>query len=333
MNKWMIDVPVLLIFFVRQNELRKVFDSIKKAKPSTLLLWQDGPRTGREDDMVNIKACREIVENIDWDCTVYRQYHDKNMGCDPSTFLAQKWAFTMVDKCIILEDDRVPDPSFYLYCKELLDKYENDERISHICGTNLLGNESGVNSCDADYFFASRGSTTWASWRRVAEQWDEGYSYLTNQYVQQCLKSTLDKRTYKQLHNIAVRHKKSGKQYWETILGMSCILNHQVAIIPRGNLVCDIGLTENSTHALADRSILSNKEKSIFDMETYPMPFPMRHPKYIIIDGVYEERVKKIFGESKMLVRTYRMLMRVVQYIRYGRYDRIRTGLNSRLKR
>ena len=98
-----IDVAVLITFFVRPDTLQKVFDSVREARPSTLLLWQDGPRLNRPDDLINIEKCREIVENIDWECTVYRNYHSDNMGCDPSTFLAQKWAFGLVDKCIITE--------------------------------------------------------------------------------------------------------------------------------------------------------------------------------------------------------------------------------------
>ena len=123
MKPWNIDVAVLIIFFVRDDTLKKVFESVKAARPSKLLLWQDGPRENRPDDIQGIQKCRKIVEDIDWDCEVYKNYHDQNMGCDPSTFYADKWAFSLVDKCIILEDDQAPVQSFYPYCKELLDKY------------------------------------------------------------------------------------------------------------------------------------------------------------------------------------------------------------------
>ena len=115
MKTYKIDVPVLIIFFVRDEVLQKVFDSVRQARPSTLLLWQDGPRKDVPSDYEGIERCRKIVENIDWDCQVYTNYHTENMGCDPSTFLAQKWAFSIVDKCIIMEDDRVPSQSFYMF--------------------------------------------------------------------------------------------------------------------------------------------------------------------------------------------------------------------------
>lgn len=138
MKNYLIDVPVLIIFFTRPDTLAKVFNSVKEARPSKLLLWQDGPRD--EKDMPGIEACRKIFDGIDWECEVHSNYHTENMGCDPSTFRAQKWAFSIVNKCIVLEDDMVPSLSFYTYCKELLDRYENDERINHICGVNHLEN-------------------------------------------------------------------------------------------------------------------------------------------------------------------------------------------------
>lgn len=48
MKNYQIDVPVLVIFFARPDTLEKVFESIKEARPSKLLLWQDGPRNEKD---------------------------------------------------------------------------------------------------------------------------------------------------------------------------------------------------------------------------------------------------------------------------------------------
>ena len=106
---WAIDVAVLCIFFVRDECFAKVFAAVKQARPRVLLLWQDGPRENRPNDQIGIQKCREIAEDIDWDCEVHRFYNEKNYGCDPSTFYSHKWAFSIVDKCIVLEDDLVAE--------------------------------------------------------------------------------------------------------------------------------------------------------------------------------------------------------------------------------
>ena len=126
----MVNVPVLILFFNRPDALKSVFEQVRKAQPTTLFLYQDGPRG--EHDLPGIEGCRKVVENVDWPCEVHRLYQEKNYGCDPSEYLSQKWAFSHVDKCIVLEDDSIPSLSFFTFCKEMLDRYEHDTRISMI---------------------------------------------------------------------------------------------------------------------------------------------------------------------------------------------------------
>ena len=112
------DIAVLLLFFNRVDTFQQVFEEVRKARPSKLFLYQDGPRGER--DMAGIEACRQVVadENIDWECEVHRKYLTKNQGCDPSGYLSHQWAFSLADKVIVLEDDVVPSQSFFLSAKK-----------------------------------------------------------------------------------------------------------------------------------------------------------------------------------------------------------------------
>ena len=101
-----LDISVLILFFNRADVLEQVFAEVRKARPARLFLYQDGARGER--DVPGIMACREVVSQIDWPCEVHRLYQEKNYGCDPSEFISQKWAFSLTDKCIVLEDDDVP---------------------------------------------------------------------------------------------------------------------------------------------------------------------------------------------------------------------------------
>ena len=105
MKPALVDVSVLILFFNRPKLLAQVFEQVKKARPARLFLYQDGPRGER--DMPGIEACRKVVADIDWECEVHHNYQEKNYGCDPSEYMAQKWAFSLSDKCIVLEDDDV----------------------------------------------------------------------------------------------------------------------------------------------------------------------------------------------------------------------------------
>ena len=172
------DIAVLLLFFTRSDTFQLVFEAVRQARPSKLLLYQDGPRGPQ--DMAGIEACRSIVsdENIDWECEVHRRYLDHNEGCDPSGFRSHQWAFSLADKVMVLEDDVVPSLSFFPFCKEMLDKYEHDERISMVAGFNI---DEISPDCEDSYFFTSAFSIWgWASWRRVAQRWDPTYAFMHN---------------------------------------------------------------------------------------------------------------------------------------------------------
>ena len=304
-KSWKIDVPVLLIFFARSQCLEKVFESVREARPSTLLLWQDGPREGREDDIENIEKCRKIVENIDWECTVYRKYNEKNFGCDPSIFYAYNWAFEHVDRCIFLEDDQVPCQSFYPYCKELLDKYENDTRISHICGYNYT---EIAPDCEADYLFSPNGSGAWATWRRVVDMWKGDYSFLKDEESIKFIRARYGHLAQSVLGN-AFRHRDTGKEYWESIIGSNCLFNSQLAIIPKYNLVTNVGLTQNSTHSNATKKYLPKVTQRLFDMKTYEYEFPLKHPEHIIINESYFKKVHIIMGTGHPFRKKWRRLV------------------------
>ena len=157
------DIAVLLLFFTRNDTFQKVFDEVRKARPSKLFLFQDGPRGER--DMPGIEACRQIAsdENIDWECEVHRNYQEKNLGCMIAGHTSHKWAFSLADKCMVIEDDVVPSQSFFPFCKEMLDRYEHDERITMISGFNI---DEVTPDIPYDYFYTSSFCIWgWASWR------------------------------------------------------------------------------------------------------------------------------------------------------------------------
>ena len=310
-----IDVPVLIIFFARSSTLERVFASVKTARPSKLLLWQDGPREGRPDDIEGIKKCGEIVENIDWECEVYRNYNECNWGCDPSTFYSHKWAFSIVDNCIILEDDMVPSQSYYRFCKELLDKYEFDERVNHICGVNPLGVHE---DCPADYFFAYNGTGGWASWRRVAQGWDEEYSFLDKEYYLKNLKNCRGS-LFNQSLSTALQRRQTGKAYWESILGFNCMLNNRLVIISKKNLIENIGVTEGATHG-SDLRLLDKATRSIFLQKAQDIAFPLKNQEYVVPDESYVKKYYRLMGVGHPWLRFFRNCEYIMNCIRYGQF-------------
>ena len=316
-----IDVPVLITFFVRPDTLQKVFDSVKQARPSVLLLWQDGPRANRADDLENVIKCRKIVEDIDWECIVYKNYNESNYGCDPSTFLAQKWAFSLVDKCIILEDDRVPRLNhFILIVKNYLINMNLMIGliifVVQICWKITKIANMIISLHKLDLPLGLLGDV-------LRKGWDETYTYLQDKYAMDCLKNSLNPALYKVIKDHASTHEKEGKQYWETILGMDCLLNNRLVIIPKKNMVVDLGLTENSTHAVANPKLLPKFARKMFYMKSYDVNFPLKHPKYIIKDNMYYNTILSNAGIGRPFISFVRKIEYLLRCLCYGEFGRI----------
>ena len=281
---------ILIIFFNNLDRFKAVFEMVKKARPANLFLYQDGPRN--ESDFKNIAEIRKYInDSIDWECNVYKKYQEKNYGCDPSEFISQKWAFSIVDKCIVLEDDDVPSMSFFRFCWDLLIKYENDERISIICGMNNLDTfnlESGK-----DYFFTSSGCIWgWASWKRVIDSWDSNYSWLDDPEKLKAIRPYFSNtKKYNNFIKLSKKRRESGIEYYETILGVSQMLNHQLNIVPTLNLISNIGII-GGVHTTNNSNTIPKKMRSLYYKKTFEIQFPLRHPDTIYDNLDYKRKLQ-----------------------------------------
>jgi len=120
MERSLVNVPVVLYVWTRPDKLKRVFDVVRKAKPSYLFLVSDGAINGSQDQMNLIYESRKIVNVIDWDCEVHRLYYDENNGLFNMFKIVSDYVFSKVDRYVFLEDDVVPSLSFFSYCEELL---------------------------------------------------------------------------------------------------------------------------------------------------------------------------------------------------------------------
>ena len=323
-----IDVAVLLLFFNRPESFGQVFAEVKKARPSKLFLYQDGPRGER--DMAGIKACRDIAEDIDWECDVHRMYQEQNYGCDPSEYISQKWAFSIVDKCIVLEDDDVPSQSFFPFCKEMLDRYEHDERIVMVAGFNT--DEVSPDVPD-DYFFTTVFSIWgWASWRRVIDQWDGQYSFLDDEYNMHLLRQMVKERHYrKTMLQMCYDHRSLKKEYYESIFWASMMFNHGLAIMPTKNLVNNLGVTAGgSTHYAGSLETMPKALRKMFTMQRHELDFPLRHPRYVIENVDYLHRFYRINAYGHPWRKIGYSLEELWLNLRYGNFSFIGKAIRNR---
>lgn len=157
--------PVLLIIFNKPETTRQAFERIRQAMPSRLYIAADGPRQGNTSDFNQCQEARIVKDQVDWYCEVKTLYRDDHLGVDKGVSTAIDWFFENEPEGIILEDDCLPTSSFFLFCQELLDRYREDNRVMHVCGSNPLGTWDKE---EYAYYFSRHASVRgWAGWRRA----------------------------------------------------------------------------------------------------------------------------------------------------------------------
>lgn len=295
--------PVLLIFFNRPDTLKKVFEKIREAKPKVLFLAQDGPRN--DNDLAGIEACRKVVENIDWDCEVIRDYSEINLGCGHRVKSAIDSVLNKFESAIILEDDCVPSPTFFRYCDELLEKYKDDDRIAYISGLNHF---ETWDCGDYDYFFSRAAAIWgWATWRRA---WNQFYDYHANgindDYRLRIYKQQVgNKRAYvrrlnslKKANNAALSGEKLS--YWAAQWGFAEFTQNMLAVVPQKNQICNVGVGTNSTHSNKSKITKYIKYKNMVFIPTYELNFPLKHLDFCACDLDYHNLVLKTLQGSRL---------------------------------
>ena len=326
------DVAVLLVFFTRTETLRRTFEVIKKARPTHLLLYQDGPRNAEEAKKT--EAARQIVADdaIDWPADVHRNYHSENSGAWASNFAAQRWAFSLYDKCVVLEDDSTPSATFIPFCKELLDRYENDLRIAMIAGFN---HEEKTES-PYDYLFTSMMPIWgWASWRRVVSKWDDTYQVVDDEFSMRQLERLVDSRQngWKEMVRKMRKHKQTGKPIYETVFWSYITLNSCLTIVPTRNMIQNSGVSEESAHFQTSLKTLPKRIQKLLTMPTYDVTFPLRHPKHMIEDAEYKQRVFRIMAWEHPMIKIGRSFEELYRNLRYGNLRTILSAIAHRYKK
>ena len=333
-----LDVSVLMLFHARPDHFSKVWAEVRKARPARLFLYQDGPREGK-NDMPGILACRSLVadENIDWQCEVHRNYQERNYGCDPSGFMSQRWAFSLTDKCIVLEDDVVPSQSFFTFCKEMLDRYENDERITMVAGFNVSkpSRNDSVNSDAPSYFFTRAFSIWgWASWARVVNNWDEHYDWLDSPSDVEKIERMVEKHHLrKDMLPMCRAHKAQGKAFYETIFWAYKTLHEGLAIMPARNMVNNLGNeAEESTHYAGTLKCMPRDLRMQFTMRRFEIDFPLRHPSEVKEDTGYKDRLYRRNAWGHPWIKVMHSLEELMLNLRYGNFRFIKDAMANRAR-
>ena len=276
----MFTTPILFLVFNRPDNTRKVFEQIRKIQPAYLYIAADG---SRKDKPGEDKLCAEVrnilLSNIDWECEVKTLFRDENLGCGKAVSQAITWFFENVEEGIILEDDTVPDISFFKYCETLLNLYQNNERVMHISGCYFLKEYENIAPDFPNYFFTKHIHVWgWATWKRAWNYYDFS---MKNFPIEKKYLRKYYRGYYKFWDEVYTKVHEKKIDTWDYQWMYSIFLKNGVAINPARNLIQNIGFNGDATHTRDVHSIYNS-----IPLETFT---GFIHPRKVKIDKRRDE--------------------------------------------
>ncbi|MET4560707.1 hypothetical protein ABIA69_001851 [Lysinibacillus parviboronicapiens] len=261
--------PVAFIIFNRPDTTAIVFEEIRKYAPEQLFVIADGPRVYKNGEVQLCLETREVIQ-VNWDCDVTYIYSEENLGCQKRISSGLDEVFSYVEDAIILEDDCVPHEDFFVFCENLLDYYKNYEGIMAISGDNFQDNNFEIE--ESYYFSIFPHCWGWATWRRAWSKMDiemkEWNAVKENNLFKEYW---FDIYFEKYWTNIYDRVSNGEIDSWAYPWTFSCWYYRGKTILPKKNLVSNIGFGENATHTNSENKLLGN-------LPVHKMDFPLKHP-------------------------------------------------------
>lgn len=294
-----LECPVLFLVFNRPELTAKVFEKIREARPAKLYVVADGPRFGNQKDKVLCEQTRNVINAADWGGEVITLFRNENLGCRKSIMTGIDWFFQQEEYGIILEDDCLPEKTFFPFCQMMLKRYANDIQVMQINGNNYGSNQFSESGCSYHFTRAPQ-IWGWATWRRAWDLYDPEMRAWRSPSRKEWIKS-IGWSWSDRIRQELIYERMLGKDTldtWDYQWLLTVYSNKGLAVAPKQNQITNIGFGDHATHTQETVSPRSG-------ISTEPMDLKVVHPRHIDSDPKLDRMYWSMGGESilRLLIR------------------------------
>ena len=304
------NTPILLIFFNRPDKTKKILEIIENLDAKNIFISADGPRDKFSEDRICCAKVKNLIEEFSKGKNVKVKINTYNQGLKKNIINSISWFFSNVEKGIIIEDDCIPSLSFFDFCQNLLNKYETNDQIMQINGTNLGVDYSGI--IEESYFFSKLNHVWgWATWKRSWVHFDnefKDYKYLkkNNSFNKYYVNNKITNWMVKYFDK-----SQSGKDnIWSINWAYSILKNNGLCITPSKNLVQNIGFDGSGT-SVKDKTFIKFSKTDINEIGK------IKHPKKINYNLkndllAYDRKISKIDPRANLMIKIKKKIINML---------------------
>jgi len=265
--------PVIIFAFNRPRAFSRCIEYLKRnpeAKDSSLFIFIDGARVGKDDEMKKVLKVREIAEGINGFKSVTLNFNDKNKGLAQSIISGTSKIIEMYGKVIVLEDDLVPMPNFLRYMNQMLDKYENEQNIFQVSGFGLKIKRPQDYPFDTYYHYRAQ-SWSWGTWKDRWESVDWNVSTFKELSANKNQQRAFN-RGGSDLSGMLRGYMEGRNNSWYIRFNYEMHRQGKLCVLPFETLILNDGFGDDATHCKGfNRYTTSINNSAIIDFQCSPI--------------------------------------------------------------
>lgn len=293
--------PVALFVYNRPSVTAQTLNAIIQYQPDTLFVVSDGPKNSIDDEY-KVNTVRRLFESCKGLFNVVSWNREVNVGCRQSILTGLDWVFDHVDQCIILEDDCLPDRTFFDYCAQLLERYQTSAEVMSISGFRA---EQLRFRGEYSYGFSKYPSSWgWATWRRAVQGLNTALSDWSDDNAMNWLESYLGNSTYARYWAYKLSSAYRGADLWDYTWAYHCWRHGGLSVYPSVSMIKNIGFGQEATSTVHSEHPFAQQNMQSF-------VFPMKHPAVIAASQDYDDQVEHLLY-SGMQRRCVELMRKVV---------------------
>lgn len=286
---------IAFLIFNRPDMTSRVAERIAASGRRRVHVIADGPRASLPEEARLVEETRKVALRIlEPAMEVVWHVSSQNLGCGRRVSSGLTEVFSQEERLIVLEDDCLPDLSFFPFCEEVLLRYQDNPQVGMISGSRFTRRQTVPG--DSYYFSSFVHIWGWASWRRAWSMYDFALSRWQLSYGESDIKRCfLDRRVARKFGRLLDRVKAGEIDTWDYQFMASCLEHRLLAIHPSVNLVQNIGFGPGATHT-------SNPDDPMAKRTARTIGFPLTHPSLIRPDYLADKESARIHFPNHSLL-------------------------------
>ena len=261
------ELPVLIMAFQRVDNLKLIVERCMEAGIREIYVSVDGPLPENPEQQINYRLIIQYLNllSVNPNLRICINLNEHNLGCSVSILRALDWFFGLVDLGVILEDDCIPEVSFFSYVFDGLEYINDNAHCMIVSGSQFWRSpELKSGNVISTYPLIWGWATTKLKWHLLSDLMEKEVNMTTFHYP------WLGSPDHVFWHAGLRRSVLGYIDAWDSILAFIFYRDGFEALLPHTSLISNIGNDQYAIHQMSQNRQIGIESQAYVPGERAP---------------------------------------------------------------